>query len=516
MKKINLALLAFGVLLPCSALISCSEEFDDSQIQKELTNLDKRVASLETLVNAQNQEISNIQAIITKLENKTYLQSFTTLSYGYRLNFTDGTSLDILNGQDGYTPIIGVGTASDGKYYWTITIDGYTDFITDASGNYLPVTGEKGAIGITPLLQVDADGYWMVSYDNGTSYSYVVDANGNNVSALGEKGDSCIVDIYQQDGYVYITFYDGVQVQLPISSNFGISFSSQDVELFGNVSYVEVSYEITGADSSTFVETIDKGNVKSKVSATSTSEGVITITKTDDLLDDASVLVLLCNRNQTITSVIRIASETDNRLENVVPDEILIKVEQYMPIYRGVNPPNIEGAYALNPMHVIYCEDGGLAQGASVYPMNIRFYGQDREINTISYEALTIYGSTDSRRESASDAFVSGTGKYFTFYCNGNGVYSSSDLTQTVDYKTALVISGEKTSSGIRNMKYAFIMVSKSSDPDNKVMKEGTFRVFGDPDYLSENIEWTDTDTEQRARQVLGDEVYNCVYSFGK
>jgi hypothetical protein len=78
------------------------------------------------------------------------------------------------------------------------------------------------------------------------------------------------------------------------------------------------------------------------------------------------------------------------------------------------------------------------------------------------------------------------------------------------------VISGEKTSSGIRNMKYAFIMVSKSSDPDEELMKEGIFRIFEDSDYISENITWSHSKAAKHARQVLGDKVYNTVYSFCK
>lgn len=46
--------------------------------------------------------------------------------------------------------------------------------------------------------------------------------------------------------------------------------------------------------------------------------------------------------------------------------------------------------------------------------------------------------------------------------------------------KTALVISGTKTSTGIQGIRYAFVMVEKGDDPDSKLMDEGVFRVFED------------------------------------
>jgi hypothetical protein len=538
MKKSYLALLSAGILLLSSAITGCSNDFDDSQIQNRLTTLDNRITNLEALVSSQNQEISNIKTIITSLESKKYVQSYTSITNGYRLTFTDGTSIDITNGKDGTngssssTPIIGVSKGTDGKYYWTVTVNGYTEFITDDNGNKIPVSGEKGdkgdvgaqgasgSNGITPLLKVDANGYWMVSYNNGVSYSYVVDTNGNYVSAIGEKGESgtsgvaYITSVYQHDSYIYVTFYNGSQVQLPIYNNFGISFSSKELQFNDNTSYATVTYTITGADSYTFVETIDKGNVKSKVSSSSASAGTITITKTNDLSDGASVIVLLCNRTQTITSVINIVTEVDSRFEDVVPDDIRLRIEQYMSIYRGVNPPTVNGAYALDPMTTVYCEDygnGGYATGDGVTPMDIRFYGQDSKTNTINYE-----GYEGNTYEQGLGAFISGSGNYFTIYFNVNGVYSSSNISYTISYKTALVISGEKTSSGIRNMKYAFIMVSKSSDPDEELMKEGIFRIFEDSDYISENITWSHSKAAKHARQVLGDKVYNTVYSFCK
>lgn len=56
--------------------------------------------------------------------------------------------------------------------------------------------------------------------------------------------------------------------------------------------------------------------------------------------------------------------------------------------------------------------------------------------------------------------------------------------------KTALVISGTKTNTGIKGIRYAFVMVEKGDDPDTKLMDEGVFRVFEDGDGLALIATW--------------------------
>ena len=46
--------------------------------------------------------------------------------------------------------------------------------------------------------------------------------------------------------------------------------------------------------------------------------------------------------------------------------------------------------------------------------------------------------------------------------------------------KTALVISGTWTSSGIKNLYFAAIMVDKRNDIEGELMEIGTFRIYTD------------------------------------
>lgn len=168
-------------------------------------------------------------------------------------------------------------------------------------------------------------------------------------------------------------------------------------------------------------------------------------------------------------------SNRDDRLEEVVPKYILDDIDDYMPIYNGVNPPNVVGTYYIEPFVAVYCEDGGYDPGEEVIPEYITFSNQSSKDNTLDMYQYDDYGSWMEGK----GAFISGSGNDFTAFFNSVGE------TDDVSFKTALVVSGTKASSGIKNLYYAFVMVEKGYDPDEILMNEGVFRVFKDEDGLS-------------------------------
>lgn len=99
-------------------------------------------------------------------------------------------------------------------------------------------------------------------------------------------------------------------------------------------------------------------------------------------------------------------------------------------------------------------------------------------------DALNIISANGSSTDEGKGAFISGSGNNFTAHFNTEGVSSG------ISTKTPLVISGIKTSEGIKDLYYAFVMVEKGEDPDNILMKEGIFRVFRDQDNLAVYATW--------------------------
>lgn len=175
--------LVWVLLLICT--VSC--KYDDGEIWDKVNSLDDRLTAIEGQLNQLNSDIESVSTIANAVQNNVFVSKVEETSEGYRINFTDGKSITVGKGglADASTPIIGV-DEENGVYYWTQTVNGNTSWLTDATGNKIPVSGAQA---VTPRLKVSADGFWMVSYDNGVNFEQMLDENGNPVKAVGKDGE---------------------------------------------------------------------------------------------------------------------------------------------------------------------------------------------------------------------------------------------------------------------------------------------------------------------------------------
>ena len=180
-------------------------------------------------------------------------------------NGKDGA--DGKDGEDGLNaPVIGV-AQENGVYYWTITVDGEPEWLTDDAGNKLPVSGKDGAAGedgidgsdgedgYTPLLKVSSDGYWMVGYDGGDNYDYVSDEYEDKVKAEGRNGssgDSMFADVYTEGGKLVIVTTEGDTYELalavweePVSTADGLKSLLESAESFDGTVSITLDADIT-------------------------------------------------------------------------------------------------------------------------------------------------------------------------------------------------------------------------------------------------------------------------------
>ena len=182
-----------------------------------------------------NSNIEALQTIIAALQKNDYITGITAIrengkEVGYIISFTQSGDVTIYHGKDGAdgadgkpgapgqdgndgapgadgtdgtTPVIGVKQDKDGRYYWTLN----GEWLLDDSGNKIPTTGQdgqngsngangndgapgndgdNGEDGVTPQLKIE-DGFWFVSYDNGTTWQELGQATGNQ-GATGPEG----------------------------------------------------------------------------------------------------------------------------------------------------------------------------------------------------------------------------------------------------------------------------------------------------------------------------------------
>ena len=173
--------------------------------------------------------------------------------------------------------------------------------------------------------------------------------------------------------------------------------------------------------------------------------------------------------------------QTDERINVVIPEDLLIKVREFMSIYDGVTPPKIEGTFLISPYVAIYTSDGFYEAGDELDPYVMKFYNQDMTKNTLDYNGRHL---TLDAYQSGEGVFISGSGNNFTIYFNTEG------QTYGIYLKTALIVSGTMTPEGIKDLKRAFVCIDKGDDPDGDLLDVGVYRVFEDGDGLCEPTEW--------------------------
>lgn len=181
---------------------------------------------------------------------------------------------------------------------------------------------------------------------------------------------------------------------------------------------------------------------------------------------------------------------TQDRIEQVVPDDIRDKMDPFIPIYEGNNPPAVEGVFLIDPAEIVYDTTNNYNAGDQGFtPIYLKFSNQSITQNTIDYEEKDVNSAGKIVSESSGPgAFISGEGDNFSVFFSTSGV--SHRDTYDISYKTSLVISGTKTSSGIKDIRYAFVMVDKKNDKEHDIMDVGEFRVFKDGDGLATTASW--------------------------
>lgn len=225
------------LLISITCLWSC--KYDDEDLWNKINSLEERIASLEEMLSSMNKDISSISTIVNALQDNITVTNIEQKENSYTITFSNDKKITITNGKDGEdgkdAPIIGI-DIFEGRYFWTQTIQGIKTWLTDSNGDKIPVTGEGG---ITPRLKVSATGYWMVSYDNGISYTQIVDEKGKPVLAVGKDGtdgedgkdgidgsdgedgkdgDSFFKDVKVEGDELILILKDGTTLRIPYSN----------------------------------------------------------------------------------------------------------------------------------------------------------------------------------------------------------------------------------------------------------------------------------------------------------
>lgn len=214
------------ILLVITTISSC--KYDDSELWDKVNSLDDRVTNIEEQLTQMNTNISSISTIVNAMNDNLFITNLKETTNGYSIQFSNGETATLINGTDGKdAPVIGI-DEFEGKYYWIQIIDDKKSWLTDKDGNKLPVTG---ADAITPILKIDSDGYWLVSYDRGITFTNLLDENSNPVKAVGKDGtdgedgkdgadgDSFFSSVKVEDDVLILVLVDGTELRIPLETD---------------------------------------------------------------------------------------------------------------------------------------------------------------------------------------------------------------------------------------------------------------------------------------------------------
>lgn len=184
---------------------------DNDDLEKRVDSLENRLEIVEKTLTEINSGISSLQSIVEALQNGKSVSNVEETATGYVITFSDGSTITLKHGKDGTNgqnataPVIGM-AESEGAYYWTVTIDGETQFMEN-NGKKVPVTGN------TPKMGVDENGFWTV--DTGNGPEQVKDEEGNSIPARAGATGSFISDVVYTDKSIKFIFSDGTTITLP-------------------------------------------------------------------------------------------------------------------------------------------------------------------------------------------------------------------------------------------------------------------------------------------------------------
>lgn len=179
-------------------------------------------------------------------------------------------------------------------------------------------------------------------------------------------------------------------------------------------------------------------------------------------------------------------------IDDIIPLDIQKKVSNYMPIYKGDTPPNIEGSYYFQPVLTYSTmaddvEDYGI-KGAFIDEI-ITFTNQTGS-NHISYlEQYLEDGEIikDETMYSADSVYVFGSQNRFTV-CAMVSFSKKDDDGTIASARGVVVISGNKTSLGIADLYYSGLILEKNDPKDIlDVFDINQYRIGKDFDDLANN-----------------------------
>ena len=260
-------------------------KYDDTSLWDEVNAQKAKIATLESTVASMNSNIGSLQSLINAVQSKVTINAVTKTESGYLIAFSDGNTARInngvdgkdgKNGQDGTTPVIGAKADSDGNFYWTVN----GAWLLDAEGNKVSTSN-------TPQVKIEDD-QWMVSYDNGASWTKV-EGQGASATCVFEK-------VTTDPNNAIFTLGDGTVITVPLTNaaqKLQLVFDEKVFASMRNGELLSTAYTITAPEGAKVdLETFESDGWTVKFYKNDSRTGRISI-KAPEKVNPTKILFLL-------------------------------------------------------------------------------------------------------------------------------------------------------------------------------------------------------------------------------
>ena len=240
----------FALMLGLAVVACQPAEYDHSGLENDLKDLAGRVDALEEDVATLRLNVDAMTTLANALKNGLYITAVTEVTDGYTITFSDGSSITILNGEDGAQGEKGDQGDKGDK-------------------------GDTGAAGTTPTVEVkDVDGelYWFINgekicpvYEATPVFSsidgklYVQYPGSEELVEIGELvGKSLFDNVIVGENSVEFVLISGGSFEVPLAEPFALEINTT-VGLENGQTEVDIPYTVTGATEATVVDVIAFG-----------------------------------------------------------------------------------------------------------------------------------------------------------------------------------------------------------------------------------------------------------------
>ena len=189
----------------------------------EVHDIQKRLTKLEVQVNNLN---GNITALQELYKNGATITTVEEANGTYTITLSNGKVLKVVQKmEETVYPIVGI----DNEGYWTVSYGNETPKRILVNNNPVKATGEDG---LTPEFRInEKTGYWEIRYKATEAFTTVKDSNGNPVKAEGTSATGFFQSAgISEDGKSFnLVLKDDTKITVPIVGSFSCTFEESVV-----------------------------------------------------------------------------------------------------------------------------------------------------------------------------------------------------------------------------------------------------------------------------------------------